>query len=46
MRLDIHPEAARETVEAALFYKSRDADVTAGSARKSMPLWSARVRSR
>lgn len=27
-RLDIHPEAARETAEAALFYKSRDADVS------------------
>ncbi len=28
MKLDIHPEAAQETAEAALFYKRRDAEVS------------------
>ena len=28
MKLDIHPEAAHETAEAALFYKRRDPDVS------------------
>ena len=28
MKLDIHPEAANETVDAALFYKRRDPEVS------------------